>query len=221
MADGEAFLLTAAHVAGSLSWAHGSGRDDVRLAQMSKVPSAGDPKIGRVFLSHPPDPCRDVEIDAALILPEQGVSLGDVVRRQVVSGRHRDVEATALDDSPVIVYKRGIQEPGLTAGYLEPFPVSIGLDQNQPDGSKAARIYPRVFVVVGDGCAFAKPGDSGSVVVDEDECVVGMLVGVRPLDPLSPHVITDETPAYVVSIVDIINELNLELMGPDRPCTAV
>jgi hypothetical protein len=219
-ADGSVFLLTAAHVVGSLSWAHGLDRDDVRLATKSGVPGSGDPAIGHVHLSHPDEPCDEVQIDASLITPAQSVVLNDVIRGGPLSGRPRDVEATALDDNPVIVYKRGIRDPALTAGYLDPFSVSVVLETLQPDGTRIPRTYPRTFLVLGDGSPFAKPGDSGSIVVDEDDCVVGMLVGLLP-DKDDPLSINENTPAVVVSIIDITTILGLQLLGPDRPCVAV
>ena len=55
---GRTFLLTAAHVIGSLSWAHGSERTDVLLAENSGVPGSGDPIVGHVHSSHPPNHAR-------------------------------------------------------------------------------------------------------------------------------------------------------------------
>jgi hypothetical protein len=44
-----------------------------------------------------------------------------------------------------------------------------------------------------------------------------MLVGVRVEDG---HVIDENTPGIVVSIIDILETLGLELLGPKRPCTS-
>jgi hypothetical protein len=216
--DRATFLLTAAHVVGSLSWAHELSRTDVLLAANSGVPGSGDPIIGHVHLSHPDEPCDVVELDASLVGPVERVALTDVVCDERPSGIPRDVEATVVDDNPVIVYKRGSQQPQLTAGLLDPFATSIVLRTPQSDGTSLARTYPRVFLVYGDGQAFAKPGDSGSAVVDADDCVVGMLVGVRVEDG---HAIDENTPGIVVSIIDILETLGLELLGPKRPCTVV
>jgi hypothetical protein len=191
---------------------------DVLLAANSGVPGSGDPTIGHVHLSHPPEPCAEVELDTSLIAAVDGVTLNDIVRAERLSGIARDVEATALDDNPVIVYKRGIREPKLTSGLLEPFAISTLLKSRLPDGASALRRYLRVFRVYGDQGPFAQPGDSGSVVVDADDCVVGMLVGLDRTDGVA---VGDHTPGIVVPIIDILNTLGLALLGPRRPCTVV
>lgn len=205
------FALTAAHVVGSLSWAYGSGRDDVALAANSGVPGSGDPTIGHVCASHPPAPCDEVFLDAALVAPVASVTLNDVVRADRLSGIPRDVEAA---EDLLVVHKRGIQGRA-TEGLLEPFAASVVLESPQPDGTRIARSYPRVFLVHGVGSAFARPGDSGAVVVDDDDCVVGMLVGLRAEAGTTEH----DSPGIVVSILDILHTLGLELTGPQRPCT--
>jgi hypothetical protein len=215
---GTTFLLTAAHVIGSLSWAHGSERTDVLLAENSGVPGSGDPIVGHVHSSHPAEPCQEVELDVSLVTTVDGVTLNDIVREQGLSGIARDVEATALDDNPVIVHKRGITEPKLTSGLLEPFAVSVLLESQLPGGASTWRRYLRVFRVYGDQGQFAKPGDSGAVVIDDDDCVVGMLVGLACADRTA---IDENTPGIVVPIVDILETLGLELLGPKRPCTVV
>lgn len=215
---GTTFLLTAAHVIGSLSWAHGSERTDVLLAENSGVPGSGDPIVGHVHSSHPAEPCQEVELDVSLITAVNGATLNDIVREQNLSGIARDVEATALDDNPVIVHKRGITEPKFTTGLLEPFAVSVLLESQLPSGTSTWRRYLRVFRVYGDQGQFAKPGDSGAVVIDDDDCVVGMLVG---LACTNMSAIDENTPGIVVPITDILDTLNLELPGPQRPCTVV
>ncbi len=215
---GATFLLTAAHVIGSLSWAHGSERTDVRLAENSGIPGSGDPIVGHVHSSHPHEPREEVELDASLIAAVDGVTLKDIVREQGLSGIPRDVEATAVDDNPVIVHKRGITEPRLTSGLLEPFAVSALLESQLADGTSTLRRYLRVFRVYGDQGHFARPGDSGAVVIDDDDCVVGMLVGLACADR---NAIDKNTPGIVVPIIDILETLGLELLGPKRPCTVV
>ena len=110
------------------------------------------------------------------------MTLKDIVREHGPSGIARDVEATAVNDNPVIVHKRGITEPKLTSGLLEPFAISALLKSQLPDGASTFRRYLRVFRVYGDQGPFAKPGDSGAVVIDDDDCVVGMLVGLACTD---------------------------------------
>lgn len=188
------------------------------LAANSGVPGSGDPVIGHLHLSHPPEPCEEVELDASLIAAVDRVTLNDIVREECLSGIARDVEATAMDDNPVIVYKRGIQEPKLTSGLLEPFAISTLLQSRLPDGTNIWRRYLRVFRVYGDGGPFAKPGDSGAVVVDADDCVVGVLVGLAHTGQGGPE---ENTPGIVVPIIDILETLGLQLLGPRRSCTVV
>lgn len=80
------------------------------------------------------------------------------------------------------------------------------------------RRYPRVFFVYGDGEPFAKPGDSGAIVTDADDCVLGMLVGLRWAHGTT---LDENTPGIVVPITDILDTLGLELLGPQRACTLV
>lgn len=205
---GAEFAMTAAHVVGSLSWAHDSGRTDVWLAVSSGVPGSGDPNVGRVHASHPPAPCDEVELDVSLVEPFEQVALKSTIRGECISGIPRDVEASAENDNPVVVYKRGILGQ-LTEGLLEPFATSVVLESLQPDGTRRARSYSRVFLVYGVGQPFAVPGDSGSAVIDGDDCVVGMLVGLRPHNG---HV-NEEAPGIVVPIIDILQTMGLELVG--------
>ena len=120
-----------------------------------------------------------MELDASLIATVDGVTLNDIVREERLSGIARNVEETAVDDNPVIVYKRGITEPKLTSGLLEPIATLVQTRVlTRRTGHNRAQLSA-VFFVYGDGEPFAKPGDSGAVVTDADDCVVGMLVGLR------------------------------------------
>jgi hypothetical protein len=217
LATGAECLLTAAHVVGSLSQAYGTGRTDVLLAN-GTLAAGGDPTIGNVVLSHPSEPCDEIMFDAALVAPSPGVTLTSTVRNRVVSCLARDVEETAMEDNPVIVYKRGINQPSLTMGLLDPVPTSLEVKSCLPDGSEVSRFYPRGYFVVGDDRPFARPGDSGSIVVDEDSCVVGLLVALRAT---SPNDVQADDPGFVVPIVDLLDEIGVELIGPSRACTVV
>lgn len=155
--------------------------------------------------------------DAALVAPGPGVTLTSTVRDRAVSCVARDVEETAVADNPVIVYKRGINQPSLTMGLLDPVPTSLEVTSYLPDGSEVSRFYPRGCFVVGDDCPFARPGDSGSIVVDEDSCVVGLLVALRT----NSFDVRTEDPAFVVPIIDLLDEIGIELIGPNRACTVV
>ncbi len=92
----------------------------------------------------------------------------------------------------------------------------VAIDQRRSRRPSLVRDYLRGWFVYGDGVPFGQPGDSGSIVVDEDDCVVAMLVALRtePHRPPRP-----EDPAFVVPILDVLDGLGVALAGPDRPCT--
>jgi hypothetical protein len=215
---GQRLLLTAAHVVGSLSWAHELARTDVLVAAAGGPPGAGDRTMGDVVVSHPPEPTKLVMLDAALVAPLAHVTLGGPVRAGTLSSVPRNVELTADEDNPVLVYKRGINSPAVTQGLLNPVAESLRVRSVQADGTVLTRTYARGFFVVGGDEPFARPGDSGSIVVDDDDCIVGLLVALRAPDPHNPR---PEDPAFVVPIVDILSEMGLELPGPNRACTVV
>lgn len=208
-------LLTAAHVVGSLSAAHPQGRTDVLLRTGVASTSSGDPYIGEVIESHPPEPCDEVELDACLVRVGEHVNLGNVVREQPISAQARNLMGV---EDLVTVYKRGIRNPGLTRGLLDPTPVSLKVDLPQPAGPAIVRDYLQGWFVYGDEHPFARPGDSGSIVTDEDDCVVAMVVALR--SP-TPHAVRVEDPAFVVPILDVLAGLDVRLAGPNRPCVLV
>lgn len=99
---------------------------------------------------------------------------------------------------------------------LDPTPASLKVVLPQPGGPPAVRDYLQGWFVHGDDGPFARPGDSGAIVVDEDDCVVAMVVALEtdPQRPLRP-----EDPAFVIPILNILEGLDVRLTGPDRPCT--
>jgi hypothetical protein len=207
-------MLTAAHVVGSLSLAHPLGQREVLLGAAFARPSSGDPRIGDVIASHPAEPSEEVQIDASLVRVDEHVTLTQLVRDRITSGRPRDLSGV---DDLVTVFKRGINTPRLTRGLLDPTPEAFKVVLPQSGGGGAlVRDYLRGWFVYGDGVPFAQPGDSGSIIVDEDDCVVAMLVALRtePHRPPRP-----EDPAFVVPILDVLDGLGVSLAGPDRPCT--
>jgi hypothetical protein len=96
--ENEKLMLTAAHVVGSLSAAHALDERHVLLRTGVGAASSGDPIIGEVIESHPPEPCATVELDACLVRVRDHVSLGHVVRETITSGRARDLRG--LDGCP-------------------------------------------------------------------------------------------------------------------------
>jgi trypsin len=215
--DGEEtpLLLTAAHVVGSLSAAHPLGQTEVLLGAMPISPASGDPHIGDVIESHPSEPCDEVELDACLVRVDDDVTLSNVVRTTVISRRPRDL---GDESEEIIVYKRGINAPGLTEGLLDTTPESLRVELPQIGGPPIVRDYLHGWFVYGaDGAhPFARAGDSGSIVVDEDDCVVGMVVALRSKTPYQPQ---PDDPAFVVPIASVLERLGIRLIGPDRACT--
>ncbi len=206
-------MLTAAHVVGSLSAAHLLGQREVLLGRTAARASSGDPRIGEVIASHPAEPSEEVQIDACLVRVDDHVALTQVVRDTITSGRPRDLHGV---DDLVTVFKHGINAPGLTRGLLDPTPEAFKVVLPQAGGPPVVRDYLRGWFVYGDGVPFARPGDSGSIVVDEDDCVVAMVVALRTESHRPPQT---EDPAFVIPILDILDGLGIGLAGPDRPCT--
>jgi hypothetical protein len=204
-------------VVGSLSEAaHGNGRV-LYLAGFGGAGSA-DREVGSVVYSHPAEgDTLEIHLDAALIEPESHVNCDNTVRDTVTSCLSRDVEETADEDDPVVVHKRG-SSTGETTGLLAPVPESLEVEGRLPDGSVIVRNYLRGFFVYGESGPFAKPGDSGSLVVDDDDCVVGMIVALRTADPNN---VEPGDPAFVVPVGDLVTLLDIELVGPARVCTIV
>ncbi len=112
-------LLTAAHVVGSLSAAHGIETGEVRLMTGPATGSA-DPRIGDVAFSSPPEPEYEIELDASLVRLDSHVSLDNHVRETVTTKRPRMLDG---GEDYVRVFKRGINPPGLTEGLDVFFPL--------------------------------------------------------------------------------------------------
>ena len=206
--DGSTMMLTAAHVVGSLSAAHRLGWREVRLGTRTDGVSQENPRIGDVFESHPPEPCKLVELDACLVRVDEHVTLGGGVREETASGQARNLEG---HEALVKVFKRGVNDSSPTEGQLDPTLQSLKVTLSNGAGQTHVRDYMRGWFVYGVGRPFARSGDSGSIVVDEDDRVVGMVVALRTEDPDNPK--TDD-PTYVVPIMDILSGLKVRLADP-------
>jgi hypothetical protein len=128
-----------------------------------------------------------------------------------MSGRPLDLDQLQ-DQTPV--YKRGMTTPHLTSGMLDPDVRSLKVVS---PSTGCDREYVRGFYVYGTDpeAPFAKPGDSGSVVVDDEDRVVGMIVAVKLTNPGSRTPGLDD-PAFVVAMTDILEALEFRLPGPAR-----
>jgi len=209
---GEPLALTAAHVVGSLSAAHGDAPTEVLLTR-GVAPGSGDPRLGFVRTSHPPEPCEDIEIDASLIELEKDTEAGHVLRENQTSARPLDLDEISEE---IVVHKRGMTNPHLTSGVLDPDVRSLVIPV---EATGHHREYVRGYYVYGtDEAPFAKPGDSGAIVVDDDDCIVGMIVAVK-LSSSASWTPGPDDPAFVVSMTDILGALDFQLPGADRACT--
>jgi hypothetical protein len=210
--DGKTMMmLTAAHVVGSLSAAHPLGWREVRLGTGTKDLSATDPRIGDVIESHPPEPCERVELDACLVRIDEHVTLGGGVRAKIASGEARNLDGC---EESVIVFKRGINDLRPTEGRLDPTPQSLRVTRPTASGQAPVRDYLRGWFVYGVEQPFARSGDSGSIVVDEEDHVVAMVVALRTRHPHDPKI---GDPTFVIPIMDILDGLKVRLAGPGGP----
>lgn len=207
----EVGLLTAAHVVGSLSQAFGS-TDEVLLGFLG-AGSALDQNVGRVIRSAPALPTDQIYVDAALVGLAPGVTGIEEIREERPNGRARDIIAQGQTHGEIVVHKRGPN--GFTSGLLILEPTILRARTPGPAGPVNVVYYNGYWIHgTDDGRAFAGPGDSGSAVIDDDDCIVGMVVAVEN-DSGDPS-----TRAFYVPIVPILDELDVELIGPTRPCVA-
>jgi hypothetical protein len=207
-------VLTAAHVVGAL----GTPPDGTEVMYVAGFGvGATDRPIGTVRLSHPEEETSEVLLDAALVATNESVTCTSVVNKEKTSRIARDIANTCQPGEPMIVHKRG-WKTGRTEGLLNPTIESLDVDEQLADGTIITRSYLRGYFVVGSDRPFAEPGDSGAIVVDEDDCVLGMIVALRTKNPNTPSA---EDQAFVVPIGNLITTLDIELLGPDRQCTLV
>lgn len=205
----ECAFITASHVVGSLSEAAGK-TDEVFLADFT-VGSAADALVGMVVRSEPPAFTDQIGVDAALVRPKRGVTLGSVVRSEEPSAVLRDITAEPLGGE-VLVHKRGWN--GFTTGLLERQPTILEVDLKRPDGSVEVATYYDGYFIHSDGREpFARPGDSGAIVIDDDDCVIGMVVAVQGKGQSA------DDKAFCVPIVSILEALRIDLVGPNRHCS--
>jgi hypothetical protein len=132
------------------------------LGAMPISPVSGDPRIGEVIESHPPEPRDEVELDASLVRVDDDVKLSGIVRETVISRRPCDFDD---ESEPIIVFKRGSNARGLTEGLLDPTPEPLRVELPQLGGPSPERDYLRCWFVHGmDGVhPLARAGDSGSI----------------------------------------------------------
>jgi hypothetical protein len=198
----ETLLLTAAHAAGSL--AKGFGRTDrTMFGSGSGVGGSLDEHLGSIVRSVPPVPANDLAVDAAVIRPRRGITFTRVVDREATSGKVWDLLTTPSAE-PISVHKRGART-GFQSGWLYPEPADhLLVDQTQGECWYRDGFY----IERSSEEPFALAGDSGAVVIDDNDLVLGMVVGVEN-DGRQP-----EDRAFCTPIMPILDALNVDLIGP-------
>ena len=192
--DGDGrFVLTASHVCGSLSPA-GPGEHSVLFFAAGPSQGLGRP-LGQVVRSVPIAPQADIDIDATIIRPVDGLELDARIGRGRSPAGVRDLRDEALDDY-VRVHKAG-RMTGRTTGFLDPAMVKLP--------TKNGCLYGNGWWVEAEEGGFAEVGDSGSVVVDDEGYVVGMAVAINDPDPGEPKL------TLCQAIVPVLDELGVEI----------
>lgn len=198
----ETVLLAAAHTVGALS--SGFGRTDrVMFGSSSIVGGSNDELLGQLLRSAPAGPCQELDVDAAIVRPAPGVQLRREIAGGPTIGSPRDLLTENLKE-PIPVHKRGART-GFTSGWLHSATTTVTLD----DATQGTCLYLDAFLIEPSSSdAFALPGDSGSIVVDDADRVVGMMVGVLGKTK------ENEQPGICFPIVPTLDALGVDLIGP-------
>lgn len=199
-------MLTAAHVVGSLCPAYRHGVPTSVYAGLGRAGGSIDEFVGQVIKSVPVEPELEIEIDACLISPAPHIVLSNVILEHPTPNRIREISEVPDDD--LVVYKRGATQPSLTAGVLVIEETDLVVDVKVKPHSieTIEREYvDGYFIHSTDEFPFAKDGDSGSIVVDENGHPVGMVVAVsgkgkKPTDK-----------AFCVPLQKILDSLDVRL----------
>jgi len=176
------------------------------FAGLGRAGGSLDEPIGQLLRSEPICGIDEVTMDASVIQPDPGVKLGRRVRTGNAVRRIRDIDCEPVG-TEVIVYKRGATQNHLTSGLLAVKSVDaditcrIGLHKHET----TTRAYFDGYWIEGtDPHAFARDGDSGSIVVDEYDRLVGMVVAVTG-DGNAPG-----DRAFCIPIARVLDALNVD-----------
>jgi hypothetical protein len=114
-----------------------------------------------------------ISVDAAVIKPPPGLRCGNELDCGTPHGVRDLWVRDDQDDEPdpIPVRKHGA-ETQLTYGELTPIVATMGIEDVQT-------YYNSGWWVDGNGSQFADEGDSGSVVVDDERRIVGMVVAAH------------------------------------------
>ena len=167
------------------------------------VGGSTDERLGTLEITVPTGPEPTLQIDAALVRPAQRARLSRDINAGPTVGIPRDLLREELYE-PVPVFKRGART-GLTSGWAHPGTSTRKL----VDQTHGECIYQDGFLIESSSSKpFALPGDSGSIVVDAEDRVIGMIVGVVG-DPQA-----ESARAFCTPIPPILETLGINLIGP-------
>jgi hypothetical protein len=151
---------------------------------------------GTVRRRAPLDNLAEITADAAVIKPPPRFECCNQLACGTASSEIRDLSKVEDESEMIRVQKHGAQTQ-LTCGELLPIATTLRME-----GVKTQ--YGDGWLVDGDGgAAFAARGDSGSIVVDAERRVVGIVVGVENPD--------EGGATFVHGIRQILAALQIEL----------
>jgi hypothetical protein len=196
--SGEELLLSAAHVVGGLarSW-----RDNAAVftcTEQTPTPATQIP-LGHTIDTIPSALVEECDCDAALVRVVDAIAINRRLDRGSIV---RATRALTSDELGAIVHKRGCAT-GETRGEF----------WGVTDVPLRVRRSPAVYVLYSDvlsilstdNAPFALPGDSGAILVDSQNAVVGLIVGME--DP-------EETPnplTFAIPIATVLEALDVDL----------
>jgi hypothetical protein len=191
-------LLSAAHVVGGLARSWRDNASVYTCAETIPTP-ATQLRIGHTIDTIPHELVDECECDAALVR-----LLGDIActRRLDRGSIRRQIRDLTADDLGAIVHKRG-SKTGETRGEF------WGVTDVQLQVRSSPRVdilYSNVLSVLStDDSPFSLPGDSGAVLVDGNNAVAGLVVGME--DPA----LTTTPLTFALPIRTVLNALDVQL----------
>jgi hypothetical protein len=186
--DETTLILTAAHICSVAGL--GSGRHRMLHSVAGATQRAGHPlgEVRRSVMSGQVG--NSISLDGAVIKPDRRVTVVASASPRAI----RDLTDEDLDDF-LAVSKVGAAS-GATYGLLDPIAASVRTREGiQYDGG---------WWITGDSEPFAKKGDSGAVVLDQDGLAVAILVAIQQQDDPSGD-------SFCLPLAPILNALAVTL----------
>lgn len=195
--SGESLLLSAAHVVGGL--ARSSRESAVYTSDAVPPTPAAQVRIGTTIDSVPDELVEECKCDAALVRPVADVTFNRRLDRGSIT---RYIRALGEEDLGATLHKRGCTT-GETRGEfwgMTDVPLRV---RTSPAFDV---LYSNVLSIMStDHSPFALPGDSGAVVVDANNDVVGLIVGME--DPTR----TRDPMTFAIPIETVLGALDIDL----------